>query len=102
MKTEANPPSTGPSQISEGATESTGPSVRPSQISEGVTKSTGSFELVFSVGILALVGFGLDSLLGWLPILTVTFAIAGAIGAIASIYFRYREAMRQQSGRSWR
>ncbi len=66
-----------------------------SQISQGVTKSTGSFELVFSVAILALAGLGLDTLLGWRPVLTVSFAIAGAIGAVASLYYRYRQAMRR-------
>ncbi len=66
-----------------------------SQISAGVTRSSGSFELVFSAGILALVGLGLDTLLGWRPILTIALAVAGAIGATASIYYKYREAMKQ-------
>lgn len=66
-----------------------------SQLSRGVTRSSGSFELVFSAGILALVGLGLDTLLGWRPILTIALAVAGAIGATASIYYKYREAMKQ-------
>ncbi len=66
-------------------------------ISQGIRHSTGSYELVFSAAVLALIGLGLDTLLGLRPVLTVTFAILGVVGAIASIYFRYREAMKNQS-----
>lgn len=66
-------------------------------VSEGIRRSCGSYELVFSVAVLALVGLGLDTLLGLRPLFTVTFAILGATGAIASIYFRYRESMKKQT-----
>lgn len=67
------------------------------EISQGIRRSTGSYELVFSAAVLALAGLGLDTLLGLRPLLTVTFAILGATGAIASIFFRYREAMKKQT-----
>ena len=68
-----------------------------SSLTEGVSKSSGSFELVFSVALFTLLGLGLDTLLDWRPILTVSFAIAGTIGAVTSIIYRYREAMKQNS-----
>ena len=46
---------------------------------------------------MGLVGFGLDTLFGIRPVLTVILAILGAAGAVASIYFRYREAMRRET-----
>lgn len=66
-------------------------------VSEGVRRSSGSYELVFSAALMGLVGFGLDTLFGIRPVLTITLAILGAAGAVASIYFRYREAMRREA-----
>lgn len=66
-------------------------------VGEGVRRSSGSYELVFSAALMGLVGFGLDTLFGIRPVLTVILAILGAAGAVASIYFRYREAMRRET-----
>ena len=56
-------------------------------------RSSGSFELVFGAAIAAVVGFGLDRLIGTTPLLTIVFAVAGLIGATYSIVFNYRAKM---------
>ena len=66
-------------------------------VSEGVKRSSGSYELVFSAALMGLIGFGLDTLFGIRPVLTIVLAVLGATGAVASIYFRYREAMRRET-----
>ncbi len=58
-------------------------------------RTTGGFELVFSPLLLALVGFGLDRLLGTLPVFTIVFAVVGLTGAVAKMYFTYRYEMEQ-------
>jgi len=58
-------------------------------------RTTGGFELVFSPLLLALVGYGLDRLLGTLPLLTIVFAVVGLAGAVAKMYFTYRYEMEQ-------
>ena len=58
-------------------------------------RTTGGFELVFSPLLLALVGYGLDRLLGTLPIFTIVFAVVGLAGAVAKMYFTYRYEMEQ-------
>ena len=58
-------------------------------------RTTGGFELVFSPLLLALVGYGLDRLLGTLPLFTIVFAVVGLAGAVAKMYFTYRYEMEQ-------
>ena len=58
-------------------------------------RTTGGFELVFSPLLLALVGYGLDRLLGTLPVLTIVFAVLGLVGAVVKLYFTYRYEMEQ-------
>ena len=58
-------------------------------------RTTGGFELVFSPLLLALVGYGLDRLLGTLPVFTIVFAVVGLAGAVAKMYFTYRYEMEQ-------
>ena len=65
------------------------------ELSEQVHRTTGGFELVFSPLLLALVGYGLDRLLGTLPLLTIVFAVVGLAGAVAKMYFTYRYEMEQ-------
>ena len=66
-------------------------------LTRSVHRSSGSYEMVLSAAILGLVGFGLDSLFGLLPILTVSLTVAGFVGAVVSIYYRYKHAMREYS-----
>lgn len=64
-----------------------------SDLTQSVHRSSGSFELVLGAVIFGLVGFGIDRALGITPVLTIVFAVAGFVGAVVSIYYRYREAM---------
>ena len=65
------------------------------ELSEQMHRTTGGFELVFSPLLLALVGYGLDRLLGTLPVLTILFAVVGLTGAVVKLYFTYRHEMEQ-------
>ena len=58
-------------------------------------RTTGGFELVFSPLLLALLGYGLDRLLGTLPVFTIVFAVVGLAGAVTKLYFTYRLEMDQ-------
>jgi len=65
-------------------------------------RTTGGFELVFSPLLLALVGYGLDRLLGTLPVFTIVFAVVGLAGAVVKLYFTYRYEMQQhESSGPW-
>ena len=65
-------------------------------------RTTGGFELVFSPLLLALVGDGLDRLLGTLPVFTIIFAVVGLAGAVVKLYFTYRYEMQQhESSGPW-
>ncbi|MCZ7631159.1 MAG: AtpZ/AtpI family protein [Microthrixaceae bacterium] len=59
-------------------------------LTDAAHRSAGSFELVLGPVVMALVGLLLDGAFGTRPLLTVLFTIWGALGAGASIYFRYR------------
>jgi F0F1-type ATP synthase assembly protein I len=65
------------------------------ELSQQVHRTTGGYELVFSPLLLALLGFGLDRLLGTVPVLTVIFAVVGLAGAVIKIYYSYRAEMEQ-------
>jgi F0F1-type ATP synthase assembly protein I len=66
-------------------------------------RSTGSYELVVSSVLLALVGFGIDNLLGTLPWFTVAFAVFGFSGASVRIYYGYKtEREMHEAGAPWR
>ena len=58
-------------------------------------RSTGGYELAFSPLLLAAIGYGLDRLLGTVPLLTITFGVLGLFGAVTKIYFTYRSEMEQ-------
>ena len=65
-------------------------------------RTTGGFELVFSPLLLALLGYGLDRLLGTLPVFTIIFAVVGLAGAVVKLYFTYRYEMQQhESSGPW-
>lgn len=65
--------------------------------SRGVRRSSGSYELVASAVLLGLLGFGLDIWIGYLPIFTVSLGLLGFFGAAISIFYRYKEAMKEQN-----
>jgi F0F1-type ATP synthase assembly protein I len=72
------------------------------ELSEQVHRTTGGFELVFSPLLLALLGYGLDRLLGTLPVFTIIFAVVGLAGAVVKLYFTYRLDMEQhESSGPW-
>jgi F0F1-type ATP synthase assembly protein I len=65
------------------------------EISQQMGRTTGGYELVFSPLLLALIGYGIDRLLGTVPLFTIIFAVLGVIGAVTKIYFQYRTEMEQ-------
>lgn len=68
---------------------------QPREITKQIHRTTGGYELVFSPLLLALIGYGLDRLFGTLPVLTITFAVLGLVGAVTKLYFGYRSEMEQ-------
>lgn len=68
-----------------------------SELTQSVERSSGSYELVLASALIALVGFGIDSWLGTLPLFTLIFAFIGFIGSSASLYFRYQAEMAKAS-----
>ena len=73
------------------------------QLISDVRRSSGGFELVLSPMLLALIGFGLDRLIGITPVLTVLFAIIGVAGAVTMIVIGYdREMGEHTDGASWK
>lgn len=73
------------------------------QMVSDVRRSTGGFELVLSPLLFALIGFGLDRLLGITPVLTVLFAIMGVAGAVTIVVLGYRREMDEHTeGAAWK
>ena len=75
--------------------------IPPDAVISGVKKSSGSYELVVSVVLMGLIGYGLDRWLDLLPIFTATLSIVGFLGASISIYFRYKESMSKENEKRW-
>lgn len=72
------------------------------ELTQQMGRTTGGYELVFSPLLLALIGYGLDRLLGTLPILTITFGVLGLVGAVTKMYFSYRSEMeRHEANGPW-
>ena len=65
------------------------------ELTKEMSRTTGGYELVFSPLLLALVGFGLDKLLGTLPLFTIAFAVLGLVGAVTKIVYTYNSEMEQ-------
>lgn len=64
-----------------------------SDLTQSVEQSSGSYELVLSAVLIGLVGFGIDSWLGTMPVFTLVFAFIGFVGAGAALYYRYQAEM---------
>jgi F0F1-type ATP synthase assembly protein I len=64
-----------------------------SDLTQSVHRSSGSFELVLGAVIFGLIGLLIDRALGITPVLTVVFTVGGLIGAVISVYTRYRNQM---------
>lgn len=72
------------------------------ELTQQMGRTTGGYELVFSPLLLALIGYGLDRLLGTVPIFTITFGVLGLIGAVTKMYFSYRSEMeRHEANGPW-
>jgi F0F1-type ATP synthase assembly protein I len=65
------------------------------ELTQQMGRTTGGYELVFSPLLLALVGFGIDKLLGTLPLFTVVFAVLGLLGAVTKIVYTYNSEMEE-------
>jgi F0F1-type ATP synthase assembly protein I len=66
---------------------------RSNDFSRYMRRSTGSYELVLSPVLLALIGFGIDRLLGTGPVFVTIFAVVGFAGASVKLYFGYKTEM---------
>ena len=64
-----------------------------SDLTQSVHRSSGSFELVLGAVLFGLLGLGVDKVLGTVPVFTIVFATGAFIGAVFSIYYRYRHQM---------
>ena len=65
------------------------------ELTQQMSRTTGGYELVFSPLLLALIGYGLDRWIGIVPVLTVSFAVLGLVGAVTTVYCRYRAEMEE-------
>ena len=64
-----------------------------SELTQSVHRSSGSFELVVGAALFALIGLLVDGWLGTTPLFTVVLAVLGFVGALVSIYYRYKQQM---------
>ncbi len=72
------------------------------QLTSDVRQTSGGFELVLSPLLLALIGLGLDRLLGLTPVLTILFAVVGVAGAVTKIVVGYdREMAEHRDHAAW-
>lgn len=60
-----------------------------------VSASSGSYELVFSAAILGAFGWWVDRQVGTTPLFIIVFSILGFVGAVLSIYYRYKHQVAQ-------
>jgi len=66
-------------------------------VNDGLFGAHAGFEMAFAPALFALLGLWIDSMLGTTPLLVIAFAIGGVIGAVLSVYYRYRYAMAEAS-----
>ena len=72
------------------------------KLTSDVRRTSGGFELVLSPFLLAVIGFGLDRLLGLSPVLTILFAVVGVAGAVIKIVIGYdREMAHHRDQATW-
>jgi F0F1-type ATP synthase assembly protein I len=72
-------------------------------MTKDMRRSTGSFELVVSPILLALIGFGIDRLLGTGAVFVTIFAVVGFAGASVSLYYGYKTEMdKHESEAPWK
>lgn len=60
---------------------------------QGLVRSSGGYELVFGAALFAAMGFGIDYLLGTMPLFLTIFAVAGFLLAAYSVYRQYSDRM---------
>jgi F0F1-type ATP synthase assembly protein I len=61
-------------------------------IGDGMSRS---FELIVTPAVFGAIGYGLDRVLGILPVLTIVFGAFGVVGTFLSFWYRYDAQMRQ-------
>lgn len=66
-------------------------------VNDGLFGAHAGFELALAPALAGLLGWWLDTRFGTSPLLVLVFAIGGAIGAVLSVYYRYRYAMQEAS-----
>ena len=63
---------------------------------------TRGIEMVVTPLLFAALGFWLDGIFGTRPVLTVVFGALAFVGAVASVYYRYRAEMDEhEKGKPW-
>lgn len=69
---------------------------------DGIARGHGGYDLALTPLLFGLIGFWIDSKLGWIPLLTIVFTVVSFIGVILKTYFVYQfqmdlETKRRQS-----
>ncbi len=60
---------------------------------EGIARGHGGYDLALTPLLFGLIGFWIDSKLGWIPVLTILFTVVSFIGVILKTYFVYQYQM---------
>ncbi|MEZ5380366.1 MAG: AtpZ/AtpI family protein [Microthrixaceae bacterium] len=68
----------------------------PPRLSEQIDRGHGGYLLAIAPALFGLVGWWLDSLLGWAPVLTILGATYGLVGALVKVIMSYRAEMALQ------
>lgn len=63
------------------------------ELTAGAVRSSGSYELVFGALLFAVVGLGIDYLLGTRPLFLTIFALFGFLATALSLYRQYQYRM---------
>ena len=82
-----------------------GSSAAMPRLSEQMDRGHGGYLLVAAPALFGLLGFWLDGLLGWTPVLTIVGAFYGLIGALYKVLTSYRTEMNTQADarrRNWK
>ncbi|MCB1026272.1 MAG: AtpZ/AtpI family protein [Microthrixaceae bacterium] len=67
------------------------------KLSEQIDRGHGGYLLVIAPALFGLLGFWLDGLLGWAPVLTIVGAAYGLAGALYKVISSYRNEMDTQA-----
>ena len=59
----------------------------------GIARGHGGFDLALTPLAFGLLGYWIDTKLGWVPVLTITFTVLSFIGVILKTYYVYQYRM---------